>query len=165
MWNVSALSRWLKAWSSPSSTEISSGVAPACSTAFHGSVSSTCSTPSVAMKAIFLPFSSSAMRNPLVCSERSGPRGWRRLFVDVGRSPPRRPVRASPYDGAALVRATRARPRSPAPEAGAPPRVPEEQRDEEENEADDHQDDSHDVDVDAASARVDAPREDGAYGH
>src|SRR3954454_7340297 len=61
MWNVSALSRWLKAWSSPSSTEISSGLPPACSTAFHGSVSSTCSTPSAARKAIVLPCSSVAM--------------------------------------------------------------------------------------------------------
>src|SRR3954463_12311038 len=37
--------------------ERSSGSPPSDSTAFHGSVSSTCSTPSVATNAIFFPFS------------------------------------------------------------------------------------------------------------
>ena len=41
------------------------GRPPACSTAFHGSVSSTCSTPSAARNAIFLPFSSSLMARGL----------------------------------------------------------------------------------------------------
>src|SRR3954471_9920736 len=40
---------------------MSSGVPPARSTAFHGSVSSTCSTPSAARNAIFIPCSSFAM--------------------------------------------------------------------------------------------------------
>ena len=72
--NVSPLSRWLKAWTSPSSSEISSGVPPACSTAFHGSVSSTCSTPSVARNAIVLPveFSSHGpWRYPAGCAVSS----------------------------------------------------------------------------------------------
>src|SRR4051812_1616813 len=45
--------------------ESNSGVPPACSTACHGSVSSTCSTMSVATNATRLPSSSFAMRNPL----------------------------------------------------------------------------------------------------
>src|SRR3954454_6155878 len=47
---VSALSRGLRAWTWPASVEISSGVPPASSTAFHGSVSSTCSMPSGATR-------------------------------------------------------------------------------------------------------------------
>src|SRR4051812_10087653 len=61
MGKVSPLSRWLKACNSPSSTEISSGLPPSASTAFHGSVSSTCSTPSAARKATRLPSSRFAM--------------------------------------------------------------------------------------------------------
>src|SRR5215208_6146127 len=55
---VSPLSRWLKAWISPESVESSSGEPPAASTAFQGSVSSTCSVPSGATtKATRLPCS------------------------------------------------------------------------------------------------------------
>ena len=54
--NVSALSRWLKACTSPASVLTSRGVPPASCTAFHGSVSSTCSMPSGATrKATVLP--------------------------------------------------------------------------------------------------------------
>src|SRR3954449_9375680 len=56
--NASALSRWLKAWASPASGASSSVVAPASSSALRGSVSSTCSMPSLATRiAIFLPSS------------------------------------------------------------------------------------------------------------
>src|SRR3954454_25075871 len=59
---VSALSRWLNACTFPVSGATSLGVPPAASTAFHGSVSSTCSMPSVATRnAIVLPLSSSAI--------------------------------------------------------------------------------------------------------
>ena len=47
---VSALSRWLNACTLPVSGDSSTGVPPASSTAFHGSVSSTCSMPSVATR-------------------------------------------------------------------------------------------------------------------
>src|SRR2546421_10061237 len=43
---------------------MSTGAPPASFTAFHGSVSSTCSTPSVTTNAMRLPFSSSAMSTP-----------------------------------------------------------------------------------------------------
>src|SRR3954452_16128409 len=60
--NVPALSKWLNACTLPLSNETRRGVPPACSTAFHGSVSSTCSMPSVATRnAIVLPLSSSAI--------------------------------------------------------------------------------------------------------
>ena len=55
--NVAALSRSLKPWILPSRREMSSASPPASSTAFHGSVNSTCSTPSVARKATRLPSS------------------------------------------------------------------------------------------------------------
>ena len=84
--NVSPLSRWLNAWTSPSSSEISSGLPPSPSTAFHGSVSSTCSTPSGATrKAMRLPCSLSAM---VVLSVRPlGPTGYpgSRAFHSRGR--------------------------------------------------------------------------------
>src|SRR4051794_4719646 len=54
--NVSPLSRWLKPWNSPASTETSTTSAPSFSTALRGSVNSTCSTPSAARIAIFFPF-------------------------------------------------------------------------------------------------------------
>ena len=81
--NVSALSRWLNACTSPESVESSSGVPPASSTAFHGSVSSTCSMPSGATrKATRLPESLLGCHVPLLCLEGCGraPRpGQRRL--------------------------------------------------------------------------------------
>src|SRR5690606_27581741 len=47
---------WLNAWMEPRWVDNSFGVPPACSTAFQGSVSSTCSVPSGATtKAIVLP--------------------------------------------------------------------------------------------------------------
>ena len=53
---VSPLSRWLKAWTWPFSTETRTGWPPASLTASHGEVSSICSMPSFATaKAIFLP--------------------------------------------------------------------------------------------------------------
>jgi hypothetical protein len=53
--SLSPWSRWSKPWISPASSETSSVCAPASSSALRGSVSSTCSTPSVARIAIFLP--------------------------------------------------------------------------------------------------------------
>ncbi|MGX1366302.1 hypothetical protein RKD19_001661 [Streptomyces canus] len=47
---VSALSRWLNAWILPGSVETSTGSCPAFTAAFHGSVSSICSTPSGAVR-------------------------------------------------------------------------------------------------------------------
>src|SRR3954464_10815902 len=55
--SLSPWSMWLKAWISPVSRPRSSVLAPASSSALRGSVSSTCSTPSVARIAIFLPSS------------------------------------------------------------------------------------------------------------
>src|SRR5215218_10354106 len=49
----------------PPSSETSSGSAPASSSACHGRSSSTCSTPSVASTATFIPSSSPAMGRPL----------------------------------------------------------------------------------------------------
>src|SRR3954454_15297801 len=49
----------------PPSSETSSGSAPASSSACHGRSSSTCSTPSVASTATFIPSSSAAMRRRL----------------------------------------------------------------------------------------------------
>ena len=49
----------------PASRETSSGSAPASSSTCHGRSSSTCSTPSVASTATFIPFSSPAMQRPL----------------------------------------------------------------------------------------------------
>src|SRR3954451_7851512 len=113
------------------------------------------------MKAIFFPCSSLAISAPFGSGSCSG--RWRRLwlFFDVSRPPAGRPVRATPDDGAFGVRLGTA----PAPEAGAPPAIPEHERDQEENEADDHEDDADDVDVDAPAARVDAPGEDGSDRH
>src|SRR3954465_14215196 len=54
---------WFIAWISPSSIESSSVSAPAFSTASRGFSSSTCSTPSAARIATFLPFSSSAIQS------------------------------------------------------------------------------------------------------
>jgi hypothetical protein len=53
--NVSPLSSWLKPWIWPAFGAMSSGVAPASCTARQGSVSSTCSTPSVATNAMVFP--------------------------------------------------------------------------------------------------------------
>src|SRR3954453_24211051 len=50
-----------KAWIDPPSNDTSSGSAPASSRACHGRSSSTCSTPSVASTATFIPSSSPAM--------------------------------------------------------------------------------------------------------
>src|SRR5690606_6589136 len=75
--NVSALSRWSKAWIWPLLVEISFGVPPACLIAFHGSVSSTCSTPSGATRnAIVLSWSmmnppSRVVSHPLSVTSRS----------------------------------------------------------------------------------------------
>src|SRR4051794_26307884 len=68
---------WFTPWISPCLMETSIGCPPAFSTAFHGSVSSICSTPSVARKAIFMPFSSLAMLPPRVLGASLGtyPRG------------------------------------------------------------------------------------------
>src|SRR4051812_27159801 len=49
----------------PASRETSSGSAPASSSTCHGRSSSTCSTPSVARTATFIPLSSPAMHRPL----------------------------------------------------------------------------------------------------
>ena len=66
---VSPLSRWLKAWTSPASGASSSASAPASRTARSGSVSSTCSTPSLAVKkAIFFPCRRSDIRCPFSVS-------------------------------------------------------------------------------------------------
>ena len=56
---------WSYAVIVPASRETSSGSAPASSSACHGRSSSTCSTPSVASTATFIPFSSPAMQPPL----------------------------------------------------------------------------------------------------
>src|SRR4051794_24916801 len=61
-WNVSPLSKWFIPWMSPFSSAMRLTSAPASSSALRGSVSSTCSTPSLATRiATFLPWSSSAM--------------------------------------------------------------------------------------------------------
>ena len=71
---VSALSTWLNPCTSPASGASSSGVPPASLTACQGAVSSTCSTPSFAVrKATRVPLSS------LAISESSSAVGCRRI--------------------------------------------------------------------------------------
>src|SRR4051812_40015941 len=55
---------------------MSSGLAPSCSTAFQGSVSSTCSTPWVAMKAIRFPSSLPAIEASLLLEISVSRRGY-----------------------------------------------------------------------------------------
>src|SRR5581483_1242321 len=82
--NVSPLSRWLKACTLPAFGATSSGVPPASSTAFHGSVSSTCSTPSLATRnAIFLPCNSLAMRDAYPPGRRAFARTCFNRAVDI----------------------------------------------------------------------------------
>src|SRR3954451_25168110 len=56
---------WSYAVIVPPSKDTSSGSAPASSSTCHGRSSSTCSTPSVATTATFIPLSSPAMHRPL----------------------------------------------------------------------------------------------------
>src|SRR6476620_7601600 len=71
----------LTPWTLPDLIDSSCGVPPACFTAFHGSVNSISSTPSVDRKAIFFPCSSFAMiSTPRVlllvsCSDSDNSRG------------------------------------------------------------------------------------------
>ena len=60
------------AWISPDLIESSSVVPPASSTALRGSVSSTCSTPSVARIAMVFPSSSLAMVSCLLVRDAYG---------------------------------------------------------------------------------------------
>src|SRR4029453_4237543 len=79
---VSPLSRWLKPWISPGSSDTRCAVAPACSTALRGSVYSICSTPSVARTAMVLPCSP-----PATCSSCSRTTMLHPLSIDVLEEP------------------------------------------------------------------------------
>src|SRR3954471_2257607 len=81
---------WLKAVIVPLSSETSSGSAPASSSVCQGRSSSTCSTPSVARTATFIPFSSPAMAAPLP----GPPTGHTQAHYGSERA------RANPYPGA-----------------------------------------------------------------
>ena len=72
----------------PPSSDTSSGSAPASSSACHGRSSSTCSTPSVASTATFIPFSSPAMQPPLP----GAPTGHTPAHYGSGRVRPHPPV-------------------------------------------------------------------------
>src|SRR4051794_25173704 len=100
--NVSALSRRLYACTFPDSGATSLGVPPACSTAFHGSVSSTCSIPSVATRnAIVLPLSVvSAIPSALPPSRRRKLTPWLGPVTGAARQVDELPVDAA----TALVR-------------------------------------------------------------
>src|SRR4051812_30923900 len=73
--NVPALSRWLNACACPGFGAMSTGWPPACSTAFHGSVNSTCSMPSLATRNATLLPSRAAMSPPpsIACWASSAP--------------------------------------------------------------------------------------------